>query len=161
MSWNKKIKAFTILEIVITLAIMSIIVAITYSIYTMLSGHLIGFSKNTEATNSYNELDTRLQYDFYNASTFEYTNESLLLTGSNDSIMYAYNEDFLIRKSRQRLDTFNIKITEFKPISKKVTKETGQKGIVVTYDLLGVPITATYFKNFGSVEPINTFFHEH
>ena len=161
MSWNKKIKAFTILEIVIALAIMSIIVAITYSIYTMLSGNLIGFSKNTEATNSYNELDTRLQYDFFNAKAFEYKNESLLLTGSNDSVIYIFNENQFIRKSRQRLDTFNIKITEFKPISKKVTKEKGHKGIVVTYDLLGVPITATYFKNFGCVETINTFFHEH
>ena len=161
MNWNSNIKAFTILEIVIALAIMSIIVGITYSIYTMLSGHLISYDRNTEVTNSYNELDTRLQLDFYNAHTFTYKMDTISFEANNDTITYTYFEDQFIRKSNQRLDTFSIKITSFKALSEKYSKAKPYKGIVVNYDLLGVPITATYFKNFGNVERINTFFYEH
>ena len=82
------IKGFTILEVVISLALMSIIIAMAYSLYAMLSKQLYVYSDETELVNNYNQLHSLLVRDVHNSNKLVTIEEGVYLLSSNDTIKY-------------------------------------------------------------------------
>lgn len=155
---KNKIPAFTILEIVISLAIMSIIVAMTYGIYVFLSQQLYDYSSQTDGVNNYLELDVVLKRDLFKATQILEDNETLYLFRNKDTIQYYKNEDYLVRATNKNRDTFLAKIIDFKILKEDVLLAKKIQRIHVKYDVLGVPITGLYFKNLGVASQINKHF---
>jgi len=153
------IKAFTILEVVISLALMSIIIAMVYSLYAMLSKQLYVCSDETELVNNYNQLHTLLSRDIHNSNKLVGSAEAIYLLSSQDSIQYKKVADKLIRSSLGSIDTFMVKVPEFNVVKEDMLLGSKIKRIQVTYDLFGEQIEAVYFKNYGVSDAINkTFF---
>ncbi|NQY30191.1 MAG: prepilin-type N-terminal cleavage/methylation domain-containing protein [Flavobacteriaceae bacterium] len=153
------IKAFTILEVVISLALMSIIISMVYSLYAMLSKQLYVYSDETELVNNYNQLHSLLVRDVHNSNKLVVIEEGVYLLSSNDTIKYYSYDDSLIRMRGQMIDTFLVKVPQFNAVKENMLLGNRIKRIEVTYDLFGVQLEAVYFKDYGVSDSINnTFF---
>gem|GEM_PF-1842765 len=153
------IKAFTILEVVISLALMSIIIAMVYSLYAMLSKQLYVYSDETELVNNYNQLHSLLVRDVHNSNKLVAIDEEVYLFSSSDTIKYYAYDDSLIREKGQMIDTFLVKVPQFNAVKENMLLGNRIKRIEVTYDLFGEQIEAVYFKDYGVSAIINnTFF---
>jgi len=153
------IKAFTILEVVISLALMSIIIAMVYSLYAMLSKQLYEYSDETELVNNYNQLHSLLARDVHNSNKLVAINEGVYLLCSNDTIQYYTHNDNLIRVKNQKVDTFLVKVPKFNTVKENILLGNRIKQVEATYDLFGEQIEAIYFKDYGVSAIINnTFF---
>jgi len=153
------IKAFTILEVVISLALMSIIIAMVYSLYAMLSKQLYEYSDETELGNNYNQLHSLLARDVHNSNKLVAINEGVYLLSSNDTIQYYTHNDNLIRVKNQKVDTFLVKVPKFNAVKENILLGNRIKQVEATYDLFGEQIEAIYFKDYGVSAIINnTFF---
>jgi len=154
------IKAFTILEVVISLALMSIIIAMVYSLYAMLSKQLYVYSDETELVNNYNQLHTLFARDVHNSTKLLTANEAIYLLSNSDSIRYEKNANRLIRTSSGSIDTFMVKVPEFNFVKEDLLLGNNIKRIQITYDLFGEQIEAVYFKDYGVSDTINKTFFE-
>lgn len=156
---SNHIKAFTILEVVISLALMSIIIAMVYSLYAMLSKQLFIYSVETEIVNDYNQLHTLLERDVHNSTKLIVVDEDVYLLSSTDSIHYYKEENSLIRTNNKMIDTFLVKVNRFTTVNEDELLGNTIKRIELTYDLFGEQIEAVYFKDYGVSDAINkTFF---
>ncbi len=158
MNNSYHIKAFTILEIVISLAIMSIIIAIVYSIYVMMAEQLFGYSRTTDQINDYNQTHYMIKSDLFYSNQLLKLQDGLRLITSKDTVDYHLIDSKLVRATSKVVDTFSVPIQSFKLETEQegITQKT--KAVFVNYELLGVPIEAVYFKNYGISEDINTLF---
>lgn len=157
---NKHIKAFTILEVVISLAIMSIIIAMVYVIFTLLSKQLYQYSDQTEQVNNYNQLHTVLTRDMHNANSIRFIDNTLLLLVNNDSLKYTYSNQRLMRTYLESNDTFLIPIKTFKMTEEATVLQNKKKVLEVTYSVFNQDILAVYFKDLGVSNQINKLFFE-
>ncbi|WP_044397250.1 type II secretion system protein J [Lacinutrix sp. Hel_I_90] len=158
---TKKIKAFTILEVVMSLAIMSIIIVMVYTIFTLLSKQLYAYSHLTEEINNYNQLDTALKRDLHNANDIQFSNNVLLLISKGDSLKYTYTKNRLIRGSLTSIDTFSVAIKAFDFKKENQLLERGIKQVTLTYNFLEQDLKAVYFKDVGVANQINKRFFKH
>jgi prepilin-type N-terminal cleavage/methylation domain-containing protein len=152
------IKAFTILEVVISLALMSIIIAMVYSLYAMLSKQLHVYNDETELVNNYNQLNSLLSRDVHNSNKLVSNAQGLYLLSSKDTVNYYVNNDNLIRVKNQDIDTFQVIISNFKTVKEDVLLGNNIQRIEATYDLFGEQIDAIYFKDYGVSDNINDIF---
>ncbi|PHS07176.1 MAG: hypothetical protein COA88_09275 [Kordia sp.] len=153
------IKAFTILEVVISLALMSIIIAMAYSLYSMLSKQLYVYSDETELVNNYNQLHSLLVRDVHNSNKLIAIEEQVYLLSSNDTIKYYTYDNSLIRVRGEMIDTFLVKVPQFNAVKEDMLLGNRIKRIEVTYDLFSMQLKAVYFKDYGVSDNINnTFF---
>ncbi|WP_179008674.1 PulJ/GspJ family protein [Winogradskyella forsetii] len=155
---NKNFKAFTILEMVISLAIMSIIIAMVYVIFTMLSKQLYQYSDQTELVNNYNQLHTVLTRDIHNSNKIDYTDSVLTLMVNNDSLTYTYKSNRLTRSYLGGKDTFLITIKAFQMIESQSVFNNEIKHLEVTYTMFDQDIVAVYFKDVGVSNQVNQMF---
>lgn len=156
---SNNIKAFTILEIVISLAIMSIIVAMVYVIYSLLSKQLYEYKSETELVNNYSQLDVALKRDIYSSKKLSYIDGELHLSNDSKTIRYKESNNKLIRKSSSVVDTFLVHVEEFKIYEEDFLLGNNRKRIAVRYKLFDQELEAVYFKDFGVADHINkTFF---
>jgi len=156
---NSHIKAFTILEVVISLALMSIIIAMVYSLYAMLSKQIYVYSAEKELVNNYNELHSLITRDVHNSNKLVIVEEEVHFLSSSDTVKYYTYDNSLIRERRQMRDTFLVKVPKFNALKEDVLLGNRMKRIAVTYDMFGVQIEALYFKDYGVSDIINnTFF---
>ncbi|WP_452223476.1 PulJ/GspJ family protein [Lacinutrix chionoecetis] len=155
---SKRIKAFTILEVVISLAIMSIIIAMVYVIFTLLSKQLYQYSNQTEQINNYNQLNSLLIRDLHNASNISYTANELLLTIQSDSIKYAHANNKLIRTHVNSIDTFSIEIKTFNIVENNLLFINKRRPLQVTYHMFDQDIVGYYYKDFGVSNRVNKQF---
>lgn len=156
---SNNIKAFTILEIVISLAIMSIIVALVYVIYSLMSKQLFEYRSETELVNDYNQLDVVLKRDLYSANEIAYVDGVLHLSNNETkTIRYKENNNQLIRMSSSVIDTFSVHIEGFKVYEEDFLLGNNRKRVAIRYKLFEQELEAVYFKDFGVADHINKAF---
>ncbi len=158
---TKKIKAFTILEIVISLAIMSIIIAMVYTIYTLMSAQLFEYSDQTEQVNAYNQINVTFKRDLHNAIKIKEINNQVYLLSGKDTVQYEIFENKLVRSTQTMVDTFRVKVSKFKKMNEDELLGNKIQRFETSYELFDQTIDALYFKNFGVTNHINKTFFEH
>lgn len=159
MKKRSNIKAFTILEVVISMAIMSIIIAMVYVIYSLMSKQLYDYSEQTETLNNYSQLHSLLKRDIHNSNQLINTNEALYLLSNRDSIEYKNYNRNLIRSTSKTIDTLFVQVDVFKVSEEAILLGDKVKRVEVQYDLFGEKFEAVYFKDYGVSDHINnTFF---
>ncbi len=109
MSNARRLKAFTILEVSITMLIAAILIGITYTAYTIVSKSYLSFHSKNQDMAEVEQLDDWLKKDFDNAIIIQKETDGISLEKSDQrKIKYNFNTDFVVRIS-DRIDTFNIK----------------------------------------------------
>ena len=106
MRLNKKLKAYTISEMIIVLILTSIVVGLAFSVLKMVQKHMIAIQYNYTRSNELKQLETALWLDFnrYSLVTTGSSEDTLNFSTELDSISYRFTDNSIIREQ----DTFNV-----------------------------------------------------
>ncbi|SDT67311.1 hypothetical protein SAMN05216490_4781 [Mucilaginibacter mallensis] len=119
---EKKVNAFTIMEVTITMMITAIVIGITYTAYSIVSQSYMGYQKKNDGLTVLSRIDQLLAKDFAHAALISKTQDGLLLSSPSDSVSYVFALGFIVRKGPV-IDTFKIQsgglttLFETQPIS--------------------------------------------
>ncbi|GGH22124.1 PulJ/GspJ family protein [Mucilaginibacter phyllosphaerae] len=102
-----KVKAFTILELVITMMISAILIGLTFTIYGIVTRSYHSFSKKNDEVMVMLTLDRLLRRDFSKAEAVRRQGLKVLIIGQNDTTSYTFDSGFLVR-TRGITDTFRV-----------------------------------------------------
>jgi hypothetical protein len=104
---NSNVKAFTILELVITMMISAILIGLTFTIYGIVTRSYQSFSKKNDEVMVMLTLDRLLRRDFSKAEVIMRRRSEILIIGHNDTARYDFGSGFLVR-TRGIIDTFKV-----------------------------------------------------
>lgn len=106
MKPNKKIKAFTLSEMIVVLILTSIVVGMAFSVLNLVQKHMFSIKQNYNNNTALNTLETSLWLDFnrYNDINFDILENELKFTTALDSVSYRFNENYIIKDQ----DTFKV-----------------------------------------------------
>lgn len=111
---KKKLKGFTLSEILVSLAISSLVILAAVSIYyiTLKSAGNFNF-RRTNNTEFLNFL-YRFENDFEECQTITLQHNKLIIKCENDSTNYQFSETNVIISKKNIVDTINVQIIEIK-----------------------------------------------
>lgn len=149
-----KIKAFTILEMIINLALMSIIVSMVYLVYGYFSKNMAEYSLMTSENFEMASFNTRLQEDFYKADKILSLSgkEFKVLFYDETFVIYRQEKDFLYRLKGKMMDSIRsngLQFTFANPVMPQ-DSENLVKNILITTELYGNTIPLFAYKNYFS-----------
>jgi len=108
MKLNKKLKAYTLSEMIIVLILTSIVVGLAFSVLGLVQKHMNAIQKNYTRNSELNILETALWMDFnrYPIVTYYGLEDKLNFVSELDSINYKFTNKHIIREQ----DTFNVTV---------------------------------------------------
>jgi prepilin-type N-terminal cleavage/methylation domain-containing protein len=108
MNSIQKIRAFTIIELVVTMLIASVVAAIAYNAYYILSRQFFSYRNRSAANNTYFLLATAWQNDFERADaildTLDYRH--IIFRSEGAQVRYEIGQSFVVRQSNGTIDSF-------------------------------------------------------
>ncbi|WP_428330288.1 PulJ/GspJ family protein [Mucilaginibacter sp.] len=104
---KSKVKAFTLLEMTITMLLTAIVIAITYTALTLISGNYQVFNKKNSELALLADLDHVLKRDFEKADSLRTDTGGISLQHDSSHVIYVFSPDFIVRKSLKN-DTFKV-----------------------------------------------------
>lgn len=115
MKNNNYIKAFSIVEVMVSMVITAIIVGLIFGIFTIVSEQILSFKKENEQTSDFNRLSYSLNKAVFDSEKMiARTNGVYFQTYDGDTISYQKEEEYLIRKAQTFTDTFKLQLNEIR-----------------------------------------------
>jgi len=137
-----RIKAFTIIELLVTMLVSSIVVSAGIYVFST-------FNKAMIISNSKNLMDTEilqfqqvLKKDFIDADEIYFQYESIIINYHNDEKnYYDISDDYIVREAVNSIDTFNIQVYDsYINYTSKNTKLVNELVLETELDKLDYPI---------------------
>lgn len=157
---KQTLKAFTILEITITMMIAALLIGLTFTIYTIVSRSYRSFRDKNDDVLALLTLDKLLKRDFLNAETIYRKGSEVLIIGRADTALYEFKEGYLVR-TRGITDTFRVNYQQLEgrfegvPSGASADSSTLQDELSFIIDYKGQVVPYHYFKHYSS----QTLFH--
>ena len=105
-----KLKSFTYQELLVAMAISTVVVLISLSVYHILNHQFSGYRKYHRNMNELQMLDFALHHDIEIADSIIMSEDNLMLyKKGKDPVKYFFNKDHIIRSNNLISDTFFIK----------------------------------------------------
>ena len=136
--FRHKAKAFTIVELIVTMVLASIIVGMAYGFFTLFQKHIHSVTENENTMLEKLRFHQVLENDFLQAQTVN-LDLDLELNSPGQHISYQFYDDYTIRLSRSFSDTFRVVIDLVELSSIHDVAELPDK-MVVTFDDLSPEI---------------------
>jgi len=108
---NKRVKAFTIMEISIVMLISAIVIGIAYTAFNIINQSYSSFQHKNEDIAVLVRLDELLRKDFSRANTISRTTNGIFVKTGIDSVTYEFEPDFTVRISTI-IDTFKLNVQD-------------------------------------------------
>src|SRR5277367_5385071 len=105
---KQRVKAFTILEVTIAMLIAGVLIAITYTSYSVIVKSYGSFSHKNQDMAELVRLDEWLKKDFAHAEVIQKDTTGIVLNSADRHIKYQFYPDFIVRIA-VRADTFKVK----------------------------------------------------
>jgi len=123
LSINNKIKAFTLSEIIVVLILTSMVVALAFSVLSLVQKHMRSIEENLKEHTIINKLEVSLCLDFNRFSKINYNDfqQELQFYNEIDTIQYQFRRDYIVND----LDTFKIQLHNKKFYFEGETKQNG------------------------------------
>ena len=107
---NKKINAFTIMEVTVAMLIAALVIGMTYTAYSVVSRSYQSFHQKNDDIAELLQLDHLLKRDFAQADTILKTANGLTFKNATHTIDYEIDSSLVIRTSAIT-DTFKVKVS--------------------------------------------------
>jgi Tfp pilus assembly protein PilE len=153
---NKRVKAFTIMEITIAMLLAAIVIAITYTVYMIVVRSYSSYNAKSSNMAVLIRLDELLRKDFEKNEMIQRTETGLLCTQRGKVVTYEFMPKAIIRSSGI-IDTFEVttetinSFFEDRPVSGSTMSEEGRIDELQLLLVFGEKkITNTYFKHYSS-----------
>jgi Tfp pilus assembly protein PilE len=160
--YKLKVKAFTILEVSITMLITGLLIAITYTSYSIIVKSNLQFNTKNDEMGVLISLDHLLKRDFDKAESIYKNENGIYMKGRSIAVNYEFTPSYIVRHS-SRIDTFKVQtqdiITSFENVPLTEIQETEEQnridelGFTLTYK--GAQIPYIYHKLYSSANLIN------
>jgi Tfp pilus assembly protein PilE len=105
---NNRVRAFTILEVTITMLIASLLIGFTYTAYSIVVRSYSSFNHKNQDMAELVRLDEWLKKDFAHADSVEKDTAGLVFNSIDHHVKYLFEPDFILR-NEIKTDTFKIK----------------------------------------------------
>lgn len=121
---TKKIKAFTLHEMLVVLLITALVVGMAYSVLRLVQIQMNGISSNYEQTTEVRLLKQRLWIDFnqYDRIWYHAVNSEILLSNEIKEVTYQFQKELVLKGQ----DTFHVKTKELLPYFEAGTINEGE-----------------------------------
>lgn len=113
--FNVKAKAFTLIEVMVTLTISSLVIAFALWGYLNVNRYLNIYRQREEQNIALSQFIGQLEHDIYKCSLMKVHRDVLILSFPNDIIReYEFYSEYALRYSEDVVDTFFVSIPSFK-----------------------------------------------
>lgn len=147
---KNKIKAFTILEMLVNLTIMSIIMGLVYFAYTSFVQQIMGYRESIERQNELSRIYVQMKKDFYVADKVVRESKGFrTMPYDENEITYKVTDKYLIRKQSEVSDTLKISGIDIISVLNMNTNEDLVTKLVVFTTLFEEPLQYTLVKNYA------------
>jgi len=162
MKINKRIPAFTIMEVTIAMLLSAIVIGITYTVFSIVTRSYHNYNLKHKGMAGMLRLDELLQKDFERAEIILKDTDGIVIKSPAHQIRYRFYSDYVLRIG-PAVDTFKIKndslVTSFES---KVISATGINDeqnrldeLSIQLNLQNEKIPYYYHKTYSSVNLIN------
>ena len=105
---NKKIKSFTLSELLVAMIITLIVVGLAFTVLNLVKKQIHTIQRNYNRTSELAFFKQRIWLDFNNYSHINFDSKSnqLILKSETDSIFYNFNQEYILRNT----DTLKTKV---------------------------------------------------
>jgi len=157
---TKPLKAFTILEALLSLMILSIIVSLSYLMFSLFNKQMVILEKENAVVLQYNLFNSTIKSDINKANDFRVDNEVLTLKNYDEpEIMYRFNKTNILRQKKETVDTFKILTSAYK--YENIGAAINAEKMTLNLEVLNDKIVSHYFLNKSGAETINKkYFNE-
>ncbi|AWM15202.1 hypothetical protein DI487_15940 [Flavobacterium sediminis] len=114
---NKKysIPAFSIVEVMVSMAITAIIIGLIFGIFSIVSEQILLFKEQNQYTADFNRLSYSISKAIFESEKMQLQENSLYFqTYDGKTLIYNQQDDFLIRKAAQFTDTFQLQFQQIR-----------------------------------------------
>ncbi len=112
---NKKtsIKAFSIIEAIVSMAVSAIIMGMVFVIFSIVSERMLDYKNQNQLINDLNRLTYIVNKDIFENQKMNLNdNEISFKSYSGNFLKYEFNDDFILRKKEDFIDTFRIRLNK-------------------------------------------------
>jgi Tfp pilus assembly protein PilE len=109
--YKQKIRAFTIMEVTVTMLVTAILIGITYTSYSIIVKSYGGFNTKNDEMAALVSLDHVLKRDFERSEGVYKTQDGIVLKKENSVIGYVFAPGYVIRNAA-RADTFKVQVQD-------------------------------------------------
>jgi hypothetical protein len=106
-----KVKAFTILEVTISMLVTALVIGITYTAYVIIIKSYHAFTKKNEDLAVLISLDHLLKRDFDKADTILNNEDGIILFQHGQTVKYLFASGFISRNAA-KVDTFKLQSSD-------------------------------------------------
>jgi hypothetical protein len=158
---KRRVKAYTIMEVTVTMLIAGMLISITYTIYSIVSKSYLSFAKKNVDMAVVVTLDKLLRKDFAHADIILKDNDGISVNSTAHFIKYHFDPNFITRTDI-RTDTFKVKnemvITSFEAQPVNEVNETEEQNRLDDLEFIllfqNEKIPYHYHKQYSSVNLI-------
>lgn len=105
----RKLKAFTLTELLVGMIISAIVIAFGYEAYTMIYRQYLSFKGIKKELVSTVQLNSTMNTDFINASLVHFHDNKLILDfQERKSVQFEFGDSLVLRTDREITDTFKL-----------------------------------------------------
>ncbi|WP_158800289.1 type II secretion system protein J [Pedobacter sp. L105] len=155
---QRKVPAFTIVEVTIAMLIAGIVIAITYTAYRVVSGTYLDYTKKQDRVAVLSVVDKLLKKDFLDASQITRSVNGLQLNSVNGTVAYEFAAAYVLRRQLSLpADTFKIpvKISSFAFEHQEAAEGTTVDQLDLQTSLEGEEISLLYTKKYSAQNLFN------
>jgi hypothetical protein len=124
-----RIRSYTVIELLVVMIISSLSIGITYTCYTIFSGHYLSFKKRSDELANYILLDKLLTKDISASKKVGKTSDGINCVLQKKNIQYEFYDTYILRKDLI-VDTFPI-LTAETPVFKRFGKTENIPGALI------------------------------
>jgi prepilin-type N-terminal cleavage/methylation domain-containing protein len=158
-AFHKKIKAFTLLELLVGMILSGIVLTATFSAYRIVTSQYQSYRKKSETLSAFSFFISQFQADFSNATAIIHISENEIQLNSKKKILdYHFSEKYVLRNDLLRTDTFPVTVTEMETFreSEKIIPENEEADeIHLQMDFGGKKLEKIYQKSPSAENSIN------
>jgi prepilin-type N-terminal cleavage/methylation domain-containing protein len=154
---HKRIKAFTLLELLVAMAITGLVVSIAGLAYNMLGRQFHTYKKESNEIASVFSFDSRLRTDILDAMHITWEENKLLLHRSEkEKLEYRFSGGYILRNDGARTDTFHIIPADIKLLYIGEEQEYGTVDeVYFEAEVLGEHEIFHYIKSYSASDLLN------
>lgn len=155
------IKAFTILEALISLVLMSIIIGLIFTLVNFMDKQLMMMANENNQELEYHLFNTTIKRDIHASNDFDFAQDIIRLKNYNGSdIKYKVTQGVILRDNGKVKDTFDLEATLSPDTKNAIASSNNNNKIELDIKLLNEVIHAVYFLKQDSSKTINKTYYD-
>lgn len=106
------ISAFSIVEVLVSMAITGIIIGIIFTVFTIVSEQLLNFKEQNQYISDYNRFSYAVNKDIFESEEMISTENGFIFKKYNgDEVVFENQDSVFLRKAQTFVDTFQFKVS--------------------------------------------------